>query len=246
MFNGTVNFVARIKGNGLTFPLLDFNPNEAGVSKVEIEGPNGNEIRSTVHLQNVASQDDGRTLATKVNTKALDRIAYSHAVSIENARTTGDQFSPVNQPPGVHAIAANVNLYISGGAQVAKGVAAALVKAELEQPIKSGEHNFAFFRSARQSLSSVEEFMHLYNILLMLYNDRQVEVDAFIVNEDPAVPQTQHPQKAAGVMETIYTRLRNELAHRRVGVNLNDTKTEMANRLGNLISLVKQAIALHP
>jgi hypothetical protein len=29
MFKGTVSFRARIKGNGLSFPLCDFNPNEA-------------------------------------------------------------------------------------------------------------------------------------------------------------------------------------------------------------------------
>lgn len=63
MFDGTVNFMAKIKGNGVTFPLFDFNPNQPGVDMVEIEGPNGDELRSTVHLRYVATQDDGRALA---------------------------------------------------------------------------------------------------------------------------------------------------------------------------------------
>jgi hypothetical protein len=88
--------------------------------------------------------------------------------------------------------------------------------------------------------------MHHYNILLMLYNDLQRDVDVFVVGEEPAVPQTQHPMRPAGVMETIYTRLRNELAHQRAGVNLDDTKREMANRVGNLRKLTKRAIELHP
>jgi hypothetical protein len=246
MFNGTVDFVATLRGTGLTFPSLDFNPQEPGVAKVVIEGPEGDEIRSTVHLENVASRDDGIALATKVNTAALDRLAYFRRVAVENARRTGDQFSEVNQPAGVHAVAITSNFHLSGAAGVVVGVAAAVVKGELEQAAPPGEHHFRLFRSARLSLSSAEEFMHLYNILLMLYNDNQAQVDVFIVSEDAGVPQTQHPLKAAGVMETVYRRLRNELAHPRVGVNLDNTKAEMANRLGALIGLVQRAIELHP
>ncbi len=80
----------------------------------------------------------------------------------------------------------------------------------------------------------------------MIYNDKQTEVDSFIISEDPPVPQTQHPEKKPGAKETVYTRLRNEFAHKRAGVNLDNTKSEMANRLGGLIGLTKRAIELHP
>lgn len=246
MFNGTVDFAAKIKGNGLTFPLVDFNPNEPGVDRIEMDAPNGDEIRSTVHLTSVATEDDGRALAEEVNTAALNRIAFFYGTAIENARRSGDQFSPVNPPPGVHATTANVNLYLGSAAQVTRAIPAPQLKTQLEQPSPPGERHFGLLRSARQSQSPVEEFMHFYHILLMLYYDRQADVDAFIVSEDPAVQQTQHPLKAAGVMETVYTRLRNELAHKRAGVNLDNTKTEMANRLGGLIGLTKRAIGLHP
>lgn len=42
-----------------------------------------------------------------------------------------------------------------------------------------------------------------------------------------------------------YTRLRNELAHKRAGVNLQDTKLGMANRLGGLVAVTKRAIELY-
>jgi hypothetical protein len=251
MFKGTVNFIARIRGNGMTIPLFDFNPNERGVDKLEIEGANGDEIRSTVYLASVATQDDGKALAAKVNTAALDRIAFFHGVAIEKARITGDRFSPVNPEPGV--LNADVGEYVSidAKARMVIGISAACLKSELEQASPPGERNFALFRSARQSEGPVEEFMHLYNILLMLYNDSQLAVDAFIVGEDPAVPQTQSPphtgrRRKAGRMETVYTRLRNEFGHQRAGVNLDNTKAEMANRLGGLIALTKRAIELPP
>jgi len=43
MLEGTVRFNATIKGkgNGVTFPLFEFNPRKSGIEKVEIGAPNG-------------------------------------------------------------------------------------------------------------------------------------------------------------------------------------------------------------
>ncbi len=248
MFKGTVSFHARIKGNGLTVPLCEFNPNEPGVDRVDVEGPNGDEILSTVHLASVATPEDGKAIATKANTAALNRISFFHNIAIEDGQITGAQFFPLNPEPGVLAAALGEYLMIGEALECVIGIPAARLKTELEQATPPGEQNFGLFRSARQSMSSVEEFMHLYHILLMLSNDSQANVDAFILGEDPAVPQTPgpRPRKGPPVMETVYTRLRNEFAHKRAGVNLDNTKAEMADRLGGLIALTKRAIELHP
>ncbi len=242
MFKGSVSFVAGIKGNGLSFPKIMFVPREAGIDQVEIEAANGNEIRSTVHVSSVASAEDGRALAAKVNKVALDRIAFNHGIAIEDARKADDHFSPINPQPGVlYASGASIAVF-AGRASLTVGVGAAILKNELEQPTQTGEQYYGLLRSARQSGSPVEEYMHLYNLLLMLYDDSQNDVDRFIVDHDPSVPQTQHPKKKAGVMETTYTRLRNEFAHKRDGVDLAITKDEMVNRLGGLQALVRRAI----
>jgi hypothetical protein len=246
MFKGTVKFHARIKGNGLTFPLLEFNPNKPSVDKVAIEGPNGNEILSTVHLASVASSADGIAVATKVHRATMDRISFCHNIAIENGQMTDSDFSPVNPPPGFH-MAANPGYFSLTGheARFVVGLSAAHLKTELEQ-VSPGEHNFSLFRSALQSTSPVEEFMHLYNILLMLLGDDQAKVDKFVLDEDPSVPLTPDPRpNHQWKMETVYTRLRNELGHNRPGVNLDVTKAEMAKHLGGLIALTKRAIELH-
>ena len=84
--------------------------------------------------------------------------------------------------------------------------------------------------------------MHLYNLLLMLFGDEQPKVDAFILRENPSIPQTPDPRPRKNRNETIYTRLRNELGHHRTGVNLSTTKKQMAERVGELSALLKQAI----
>jgi hypothetical protein len=89
------------------------------------------------------------------------------------------------------------------------------------------------------------------------YFCQSIRVDAFIIAEDPSVPQTQQPPRSLRGqrlpkpprrqrMETVYTRLRNEFAHKRDGVDLEQTKAEMTHRLGDLRTLTRQAIELHP
>jgi hypothetical protein len=76
---------------------------------------------------------------------------------------------------------------------VVLGIYPAQLRDELEQPSSPGERNYGLFRSARQSLSPVEEFMHLYHILLMLCNqgyqkELQERVDDFVKREDWSEP----------------------------------------------------------
>jgi hypothetical protein len=213
-----------------------------------MEGLDGDVIRSTVHLTTVLSHDAGISLATKVNTAALNRIAFCENIAIENARVERGTFSALDVQPGAHVLVPGTIRYSVTGvdAKFTVGRSSERLKAGLEQPTALGERYYGLFRSARQSMGPIEEFMHLYHILLMIYNDKQADVDAFILSADASVPQTQHPLKAPGVMETVYTRLRNEFAHKRGGVDLEQTKADMTHCLGDLRTLTRQAIELHP
>ena len=244
MFKGSVSFEAQIKGNGLTFPRTEFDPQVAGVDKVDIEGPDGKELRSAVYFSSVASPEEAKSLAVRINEAALDRLAYNHGTVIKNARITSDQFSPINPQPGGFRVSGAGMVLVTGGASVTLGLDATTVQKELEQSSPPGERHYGLLRSACQSASPVEEFMHMYNIMLMLHDDKQGKLDRFIVAEEPTVRQTQHPEKKPGVMETVYTRLRNEFAHKRQGVDLQRTKADMADQLGGLRTLVKRAIEL--
>jgi hypothetical protein len=247
MLTGTIEFRTPIRGNGLEFQIFSYDPKEPGVVKVEIEGPGGSMIRSIVHLGSVATVGDGRALAARVNTTALDRIAYFYNISIENSKIVSEHL--YDPQPGLHAVETGDTVSFSAEVKVIREIPASHLKAQMELASPPGEQNFGLFRSARLSESPVEEFMHLYHILLMFHNDDQKAVDTFIRNEEPAVPVTPsgNPKLAnKGVDETVYSRLRNEFAHKRKGVNLDNTKAEMAARLNGLISLARRAIELYP
>jgi hypothetical protein len=168
MLKGTVSLQAQIRGKGVTFPSFEFNPREPGVDKVVIEAPaDGSEIRIAVHFASVASVEEAGSLASKVTATTLDRLAFTHVLVIENHRVTGSHFSPVNPPPGVLTISTGSLVIVGSEVGLVHGMQAAAVKAQLELANPPGERNYSLFRLARQATSPVEEFMVLYNILLM-------------------------------------------------------------------------------
>jgi hypothetical protein len=100
MFRGVVEFRAKIaKDSGLTFTLLDFDPNEPGVEKVEVEATNGNEIATTVHLTSVATHEEGVGIANKVQMEIVDRLSFFYDIAIDNGNITSLAFDPVDPPP---------------------------------------------------------------------------------------------------------------------------------------------------
>lgn len=247
MFQGTVSFRGRITGNGLKFPLCEFKPPEPSVDKIEVESKDGHEILTTVHLSSAPTREKGIAIATTLNTATLDRITFFYDIAIEGGQITGAQVSLVNPPPGQKlGVEVGDDLHLGESRNLIRRISTAHLKDVLEKVSPPGEQRFGLFRSARQSMSHVEEFVHLYNLLLMLCGDDQGKVDDFIRGAEPTVPQTQHPLEAHGVMETVYSRLRNELAHPRTGGNLDTTKGEMATRLDRLRALTKQAIEMGP
>jgi hypothetical protein len=252
MFRGMVKFRARIvhADKGITFPVVEFSPNEPGVSKVEIEGPNGNEILTAVHLTGVHDRTEGIAVATKVHLAAMDRISFRYDIALESVGTIESEFSPLEPPPsGEHRLTPATCYFSFQGHDVKfkRGLSGERLKKELEEPTLPGERYFGLFRAARQSTSPVEEFMHLYNILLMLFGDNQTDVDKFILQQNPNVRMTPHPdqQRFKNRVETVHTRLRNEFGHPRQGVNLEDTKAEIKRQLGEMIALTKRAIESH-
>ncbi|RFC31392.1 MAG: hypothetical protein DID91_2727704116 [Candidatus Nitrotoga sp. MKT] len=246
MLKGQVDFVARLLDTGITFTPIHFKPPVAGVSSATVEMRGLEELSGTVRISLVANSADGISLARTVIESTFNRLAFFHGLAIEPARVTGSNFSPANPQPGNYLYPGTGYINITGYApKVIIGISSTTIQSELEQPEPPGEVNFGHIRSARLSVGPVEEFMHLYAILLIFFNDRQKEVDGFTVSIEPSVQQTRNPRSTQGTLETVYTRLRNELAHKREGAVLETTKLEMSKYLAGLRTIVQQAISQH-
>ena len=243
MFRGTVKLRARIKGEGVQFDACEFNTNIRGVDTITVASQEGREIIATVCFAEVATEADGKSVANTITSVALDRLSFRYNIAIDDAEITGSQFSERSPSAGSgHLVEPSAPVLARGPITAIVGIPPERIRTELERRDAPGQLYYGLFRSAKQSHGPVEEFMHLYNLLLMLFEDKQSEVDAFLLSQDPTIPQTPDPRPHVHRMETVYTRLRNEFGYHRTGVNLSHTKMEMAERVGDLSALVQKAI----
>jgi hypothetical protein len=247
MFAGTVTLKARIAG--LQFDRLEISPATPGVIKAVLSARNGT-LKVEVEISGVATEKDGERLAAQATEQVCDRMAHAGCWAIWPPLIRASLFRLLAPPAfGVRDIGVRDDLRFTGGASavVTPGPAElAALKGELELPARLGEQHFGMFRAALASGDRVVQFMQLYQLLLMLCDDDQEQVDAFIRSEEPSVPQTQHSRKKQGILETIYSRLRNEFAHRRFGIDRNETNRQMASYAPALARLTKRAIEVHP
>lgn len=96
---------------------------------------------------------------------------------------------------------------------------------------------FAFANSEPDAIS---RYSFLYNLLLQIAGDNQAKVDVLILEVDPNCEQTISPNN--GKPETVYTRLRNELAHKRVGSKYSETKKMIRQKIEEFSGIVKKVI----
>jgi hypothetical protein len=97
------------------------------------------------------------------------------------------------------------------------------------------------YASAMQQEDPIARFMFLYNIILTLSRDKQAVVDGKILAVAPDTPRTTSPIKRAAE-ETVYTRLRNEIAHNRVGAEFPTTSKEIRSWVKKLEKITKELI----
>ena len=73
------------------------------------------------------------------------------------------------------------------------------------------------FYDAATVIEPIGRFISLYSLLLYTCGDKQHEVDENILKIDPTIAQFKFSLNKAPRYETIFTKLRNELSHRREG-----------------------------
>lgn len=103
----------------------------------------------------------------------------------------------------------------------------------------ANEFHYKAYKRCMDVDDVVSKFMFLYNILLCLVGDSgQRNVDDLIKSIDETVAESLSPRNR---METIYTRLRNEVAHNR-GVEFVSTDEEISHNINAFQCIVNKAI----
>jgi hypothetical protein len=81
------------------------------------------------------------------------------------------------------------------------------------------------YYDAATVIEPVGRFISLYTLLLHKFSDNQKAVDEAILQIDPTVAQFKSPH--AKNHETVFSKLRNEMSHKREGTNILETQNEI-------------------
>jgi hypothetical protein len=243
MYKGRVDFTAPVNEGVITFSEFEFAPPLPHCSKARLACADGLAVTGTVWVTGVPIKEEILRTGHSLIEVLLSRLAFAQELPIGLSRITASEFEPEAPPPGRTLIAGTGHYSFTGHPpKVVRSLDTRHLQRELEQASPPGEQNYGEFRSARLSTGPVEEFMHLYGILLSHFGDRQSDVDQFIIQVEPSVASSPSPWKS-GTTETLYTQLRNQLAHRRVGATLTATRQAMTAHVGGLRRIVRAAIS---
>jgi hypothetical protein len=237
MATGTVEYAAPIAG--LRLEPIEISNSHPAVEKIVIESQDGKRLKITFHLTDVFALEDAQPIVEGILPSIVNRLAFHRNVPIREPYFTGASL-PKDASGTSHRVIADAILLWDSAAPILtlgedeRGGLASL----LEQPHE--DHDlYTLYRSSINQSDPVARFMFLYSILLQLHDDKQKQVDDFIREEAPNVPQSSSPK---GGMETVFTRLRNEVGHSRVGTTPEQTRRETANNVMGLQNLVRKAI----
>jgi hypothetical protein len=114
----------------------------------------------------------------------------------------------------------------------------------LERKAHPGFFHYEHFYFAISRTDPLSKFMTLYSLVLTLCNDKQEDVDKFVLSVQPTVATTPpYHSRKSGVPETVYTRLRNQVGHVRPGTTIEGTISEMEANMSDLVIITKELIS---
>lgn len=244
MYSGYVRFHAIVED--LELPQMSISSIDPQVSSVELIAPAGSPLEITVRFVSIATEEDARVAARAVAVDIADRVAFELKLSVGDPWHESEAFSPVTGSApagGAIMLGQSIGFSTTGAVWVRPNTSAiASLKTTLETPTSAlvGYHLMSTYRSALKVKNPVDRFLCLYNILLLKNGDNQKAVDIFIQTHDPGVATSPSP-KFPGVIETVYTRLRNEFSHIRSGTTFDRTRQEMEQNLAGLKEMAGRA-----
>jgi hypothetical protein len=118
----------------------------------------------------------------------------------------------------------------------------AFVKAAIKKKMHSKYDlpSIQMFYDAATIIEPIGRFISLYTLLLHKFDDVQKKVDEAILEVDPTVGQIKSPHNNG--YETVFSKFRNEMSHKREGTNILETQKEIKLNLDRFEAIVKKLI----
>jgi hypothetical protein len=230
-----------------TIPLSGPRVTEVRFTRLERDDRQENNCTMMLMLGPVASIDDADRLADAVQDQLLDTFSLMIGCRVGRTRRIGHNLVPRSGEGGQsHGIFPAMTSHFSGHSEPRhltsddiNGLRGAFLRASSLQQTSL----LRIFRHAVQIDDEVARFILLYLILDVITarggRSNQGNIDALIRSIDPKVDQSPDPRNL-NVMETCYTRLRNEMNHR--DVDHDAARLEISQRIHDFTNIVRTGI----
>ena len=199
----------------------------------------------TVHTGEVSSIKEVQEIGNAIKDIIVDTLAFTLNTKIGEMRVVGYNLVPRF---GEGAIGNTLLAFEGigtgkvGCSKLNNNDIREIQNAFLSMPILKYTNLIRLFRHAISTDEPIVQFMLLYLILYEIQHDKQQAVDTYVMKVAPSTPQSVSPRPhKSEIMETIYTKLRNEITHR-TNVPYKTTRAEIINHLYEFRRIVRTAI----
>jgi len=212
MYSANCEVKSEILVPAISFDQLEFNPQSDFASFCSIYWQDEKTIVTRMKVKG-PSISAIEMVALSVTTQILFRLEGNFGLltgaSLCNTRDVKDESGG-----GVVVARGRIMLPIRPPAAVTTERSAIEIRSLIEVPMSSKDTYFELYHHARVAKNPTVQFLGYYQIIAALLGDPQQKViDDFFVKNDPAMPPfTENPSRP-GRFESVYTRLRNEVAH---------------------------------
>ena len=237
----TGNVRLRAKFPKIEFEEIELDLRKCGLAKASLYSSAENGMVLSVKIENVASIEDGLFIAEKTAQHIANLFSYRFNIYC-GFQVQDYSFADAEANKRLKA---GDTIHLSGYGDVIMQLGKCGrddLQKHLEAEINASQISyFEMFKSTMAMNETISKFMLLYFIALSICNDKQEKVDKKILRHQPSTP-TNEPYGRRKTPETIYTRLRNEIGHRRPGTSIEGTRKEMQANLNGLMNAVKYLI----
>ena len=227
--------------NGILIENAVFKPKHQFIRKVLFSTVNEKSLEIKFYLLGVSSKEHINSVLKSEVEFLLDRFSFEFDMYIGEALQKEVKFFKSNSG-SVYRDGTSTSC-CDGKVKIIRSIEKKAVKnsAILQRCANTSLNIFlSQYRFALAQSDLVSTFMLLYNILLSLNNDNQVNLDRYVVKVEKATLQSLSPH--TGGQETIYTKLRNEIAHNR-GEPPAETVKNIRENVAPFRKIVKKAIS---
>jgi hypothetical protein len=244
---GNVTYISRCEG--LILEPIEISVGSELLPSLSIKTQKDRNIQAIFITDGIYDEEQAKKITWPIINRVIDRLAY-----ILNVRAHPPVYSGASLPLkqdlsgqdltyrntttiGLDAI---LEIVIKPNLKERESIKTFLSISGCDSDLLYSEYAFALRQANRLST-----FMLLYNILLQVAGDSQKDVDNILKTVKPDIKIVNTSRVINGknktIEETIYTKLRNEVAHKRANVSKECTTNEIKlhiNEFKNIIKIV--------